>query len=99
MELYIYLQRQIPLQCGIESVKTAADVYAPVKGEVVAHNENAKSDPSLVNKNSEDEGWILKIKVFDEKELGIFCSLFIFIDDLMNEQDYKKHAENSKDHH
>ena len=57
-------------QCGIESVKTAADVYAPVKGEILLHNEKAKGDPALVNTSSEEEGWILKIKVVDEKDLG-----------------------------
>ena len=55
-------------------MKTAADVYAPVKGEILAHNENLKNDPALVNTSSEDKGWILKIKVADDKDLGIFKS-------------------------
>lgn len=52
----------IPQQSGIESVKTAADVYAPVNGEIVSHNDKVGGDPSLVNSGAENEGWLLKIK-------------------------------------
>ena len=62
--------------CGIESVKTAADVYAPVSGEITAHNENAKGDPALVNNEAESDGWMLKVLVSDEQDL----------DELMNEK-------------
>lgn len=51
-------------------MKTAADVYAPASGEVIAHNDKVSSDPALVNQSAETEGWILKIKVKDEKELS-----------------------------
>lgn len=46
----------------VESVKTAAEVYSPVTGEVVAINDNLSADPELLKK-SIDEGWIAKIKV------------------------------------
>ena len=62
MESY-FLQMSNNFQVGIESVKTAADVYAPVTGEIIAHNENVKSDPALVNTAAEGDGWILKVKV------------------------------------
>ena len=45
----------------IESVKIAADVYTPVSGEVVAVNEKASEDPSLVNERAE-ETWLYEIK-------------------------------------
>ena len=46
----------------VESVKTAAEVYSPVSGEVVAINDNLSADPELLKKSIE-EGWIAKIKV------------------------------------
>ena len=49
--------------CGIESVKTAADVYAPVTGTITAHNENVKTDPAIVNNEAESDGWVLKVRI------------------------------------
>src|SRR4029450_5433669 len=41
----------------VESVKTASDIYSPVSGEVVAINQAAADDPSLVNSSPYDKGW------------------------------------------
>ena len=60
------------VQCGIESVKTAADVYSPVPGEITEANTKLSADPAIVNNASEAEGWLFKIKVSDEKELGMW---------------------------
>ncbi|MEO7253809.1 MAG: glycine cleavage system protein GcvH [Casimicrobium sp.] len=49
----------------IESVKAAAEVKAPVAGEVVEVNEAIVADPSLVNTDPEGAGWFFKIKVTD----------------------------------
>jgi glycine cleavage system H protein len=46
----------------VESVKTAAEVYTPVAGEIVAANGNLSSDPELIKK-SLAEGWIAKIRM------------------------------------
>lgn len=51
----------------VESVKTAAEVYTPVSGEVVAVNDALASDAELL-KDAEN-GWIVKIKVTDQAEL------------------------------
>lgn len=53
----------------VESVKTAAEVYTPVGGEVVAVNDNLSGDPELIKKSLE-EGWIAKIRMSDAAELG-----------------------------
>jgi glycine cleavage system H protein len=45
----------------VESVKAAADVYAPAAGEIVAFNEELGSRPELVNR-SPYEAWIFKLK-------------------------------------
>ena len=54
---------------SIESVKAAADVYAPVSGEIVEVNERLYDEPELLNKDPYGEGWMLKIRLSDEKEL------------------------------
>lgn len=59
------------IQCGIESVKTAADVYAPINGSVTALNDKITSDPAVLNKAAEKEGWLFKVKVDNERDLGI----------------------------
>ena len=46
----------------IESVKAAFDIYAPVSGEIVAANDAVVKDPALVNRSSQEEGWLFKIK-------------------------------------
>ena len=53
----------------VESVKTAAEVYSPVEGEVVAINDNLSGDPELIKK-SMDDGWIAKIKMKDPKQIA-----------------------------
>ncbi len=53
----------------VESVKTAAEVYTPVTGEVVGINDNLSGDPELLKKSIE-EGWIAKIKMNNPDEVG-----------------------------
>ena len=52
----------------VESVKTAAEVYTPVTGEIVAVNDNLSGDPELLKKSLE-EGWIAKIRMNDPSEI------------------------------
>ncbi|MGU3574172.1 glycine cleavage system protein GcvH [Brucellaceae bacterium C25G] len=54
----------------VESVKAASDVYAPVDGEVVEVNDAVVNDPSLINQAAEGEGWLFKLKLSDEGQLG-----------------------------
>ena len=63
----------------VESVKAAAEVYAPVGGEVVEVNEELNGDPSLVNSDAFGEGWFVRLKLADPAEL----------DDLMYEDTYQ----------
>jgi glycine cleavage system H protein len=54
----------------VESVKAASDIYAPVSG-VVAHINEALTDaPELVNTAAETDGWLFKITLTDQLELG-----------------------------
>jgi len=48
--------------CTLESVKAVGEVYCPADGEVVSVNEDLSSQPSLVNQDPENNGWLLKLK-------------------------------------
>ena len=64
----------------VESVKAASEVYAPVSGEVVAVNDGLAADPATVNADPTGEGWFLKLRLDDPKEL----------DALMDEEAYRR---------
>ena len=51
----------------VESTKTAADIYQMVDGEVVEVNETLNDEPDLINQDAEGNGWVMKIKVTDQK--------------------------------
>jgi glycine cleavage system H protein len=53
----------------VESVKAASDVYSPVSGVIVAVNQAVSEEPSLVNKDPYEAGWLLKIKPHNIAEL------------------------------
>ena len=46
----------------IEAVKTVADLFMPVSGEVVSINSNIEDNPELINSKPFNDGWIIKIK-------------------------------------
>ena len=51
----------------VESTKTAADVYAPVSGEVIETNAELDGNWELLDQDAEGAAWIAKLRV---KELG-----------------------------
>lgn len=67
----------------VESVKTAAEVYSPVDGEIAETNEAMPDDLELITKDLADGGWIVKIKMSDTAQL----------DGLMDEAAYKEYVE------
>ena len=54
----------------VESVKAASEIYSPASGTVIAVNEALSSDPGLINSAPDGEGWIFKLALDDESELG-----------------------------
>jgi glycine cleavage system H protein len=54
----------------VESVKAAADIYAPVSGTVTEVNEALRAEPSLANTDPQGAGWFFKLKLADASELG-----------------------------
>ena len=64
----------------IEAVKTVSDLFMPVSGEVLEFNSQLDDNPELINSDSYGEGWIVKIAVSNQDELG----------ELMNSQAYQE---------
>ncbi|HCY73016.1 MAG TPA: glycine cleavage system protein GcvH [Rikenellaceae bacterium] len=58
---------------ALESVKTAADLYSPVSGTIVATNKQVEDDPSLINADPYTN-WIVKVEMSDPKELDSLLS-------------------------
>jgi len=54
----------------VESVKAAADVYAPVAGDVMAVNDKLAEQPGLVNAEPTGDGWLFKLKPADAAEIN-----------------------------
>lgn len=53
----------------VESVKAASDLFMPVDAEVAEINEEADSNPELLNQDPYEAGWLIKIKVQDPAQL------------------------------
>jgi glycine cleavage system H protein len=69
--------------CGtIEAVKTVADIYAPLAGEVVEVNRALDDHPERVNQDPYGEGWMVKIRVEDRDA----------VDTLMDADAYRRHV-------
>ena len=57
-------------ECAVvESVKAAADVYAPVSGEVVAANAAVRDEPQTINADPY-AAWLFKVKPADPADLA-----------------------------
>ena len=50
---------------GVESVKTASDVYAPISGTVIQVNTKLEQTPETLNADCYGEGWMFKLKPDD----------------------------------
>ena len=59
---------------AIEAVKTVADAFMPMSGEVVEVNPELDGAPELVNSDPYGQGWMIKIKVSDASEFDNLLS-------------------------
>ncbi|HSX04752.1 MAG TPA: glycine cleavage system protein GcvH [Rhabdochlamydiaceae bacterium] len=59
----------------LESTKAAVDIYSPVSGEIIAVNEAALQNFSLVNESPEEGGWLFKIQLQKTRELDTLLDL------------------------
>ena len=55
----------------VESVKAAADIYAPVAGTIAEVNKKLEDQPELINSDPFGEGWIYKLRPDDASEIDM----------------------------
>lgn len=54
---------------AIEAVKTVADAFMPVSGEIIEVNAALEGAPQTVNTDPYGEGWMIKIKLTNPAEI------------------------------
>ena len=67
----------------IEAVKTVADLFAPVSGEIIEVNSSLEDSPNFINSDPYGSGWIIKLKINDSNEYN----------GLMSSDDYEEHIQ------
>lgn len=69
----------------VESVKAASEIYMPVSGKILEVNEDAVNSPEILNEDSYEKGWLVKIEATGDiaAEQG----------DLLEYEDYKEELE------
>jgi len=53
----------------VESVKATSEIYSAVGGEIVEINRALSDDPSILNRDPYEAGWLCRIKVTDTTPL------------------------------
>lgn len=61
--------KQFGVLGGIESVKAASDIFAPVSGKVIKVNDALDTAPEIVNEGAEEAGWMAEVEIADAAEL------------------------------
>ncbi len=68
----------------VESVKAVSDVIAPLSGEIVEVNETLADSPEQINQDPYGEGWLVRIKLSDPRE----------VETLLDCEEYRKLVQN-----
>ncbi len=53
----------------VDSLKTVAELFAPLTGEVLEVNAKLPNNAEAVNEDPYGEGWMVKMEIEDEKEI------------------------------
>ena len=62
----------------IEAVKTVADLFAPVSGEIIEVNSSLEDSPNFINSDPYGSGWIIKVKIKDSNEYNGLMSSDVY---------------------
>ena len=62
----------------IEAVKTVADIFTPIDGEILEVNATLEDSPEIINKDPYKNGWIIKL-----------CKISKDVSDLLKASDYQ----------
>lgn len=54
---------------SLEAVKWSGHLMSPLSGEVVEVNEELFDEPSIINSDPYNEGWICRLKISNEEEI------------------------------
>ncbi|NIP39677.1 MAG: glycine cleavage system protein GcvH [Candidatus Dadabacteria bacterium] len=55
---------------AVESTKSVSDLFAPISGEVIEVNEVLLDSPELINQDPYGDGWMIKVKPFEDADLS-----------------------------
>lgn len=58
----------------VEAVKTVSDLFMPIAGRVIEVNPSLEDKPELVNDDPYGEGWIIKIDISEQIQIGNLLS-------------------------
>ena len=53
----------------VEAVKTVADLFAPISGEIIEINDSLGNKPESINVDAYNNGWIVKVRIGNSEEL------------------------------
>jgi glycine cleavage system H protein len=54
---------------SVEAVKTVAELFMPISGQIIEFNEDLADAPELVNNDPYEDGWIIKVEMSNLSEL------------------------------
>ena len=56
------------LCCGsVESIKSVSDLIAPLNARVTEHNDAVLEEPSLVNDEPYEDGWLIRLDSYNDE--------------------------------
>jgi glycine cleavage system H protein len=58
----------------VESVKAVSELFTPLSGEIVEINKAAIAEPGIVNDDPFGDGWLIKMKLSTDEEVGKLMS-------------------------
>ena len=58
----------------VESVKAVSELFTPISGEVVEVNKAAVTEPGIINDVPFGDGWLIKVKLSTDVEIGKLMS-------------------------
>jgi len=68
---------------SVESVKAASEIYLPLKGKVVAVNDELPGTPELMNSDPYGKAWMIRVEIADTAQVA----------GLMDAAAYAKHCD------
>ncbi len=71
----------------VESVKAVADLYSPLSGTVTEINEILLDQPETINQDPYGEGWVFKVEISDEAELGSLMDMAAYEEFTIKEEE------------